>query len=716
MASVKLLLPSSPAVSSTPFFCDRLHRHLSLPSSPLRLQPLVLQTLDSAPALTFSSHSDEILTFGDEFTTSEDEEEGDDEDEDKGDGSTSSVSVPAASAVDDLEGALSKYIWSEPRKMAPQLSRQDRLALVDSIVGTDKNLLNALDGARYKLAPSDFGSMLQQLMQLKKWDKVGLVFDWMKVNKKLKPQSVSNFIMMMGRAGFHYRALRAYKGLTDLNIKLNKFVCNALLKTLVDAGSIEKAFALFDEMKADGFVPDVYSYSTIITGCAKRQGAFITAKKYMAEMSSKGLKPDAFIYASILHVCACFGLEDEAKDLFEEMKANGVEPSIFHYSPLLNMYAEKKKPEEAEKVFQDFKKAGLPLNEVIVNSLIKAYSNSGQLEKASRLFAEMPSLHCPPGEVTYSLMMDSYCKAGQLEEAQLLFEGMKRKGISPGNHAYSILISAYSKLGRADMVESLSKEVETRKQGISDPVLFNSVLKSYCELGMMDAIMKTLKRMNDESVSPDRATFNILICYFCKERMFDIALHTLADLKFRKLRPNLNSYAPLIIGLAGMGKVDRALELYVEMKEAGIRPSASVFNALIDALCKERRADETLKYLKEMVDMDLSPLPSCVEHILILSGSHIEILEEILEDSFRPYLVLNQVNLAFVLSGYQKQGSYVAMHKLLDYVKENDIDMGIAESWDELIDGLQQAGQTEILTRLSERTSKMQLSAASSTS
>lgn len=104
---------------------------------------------------------------------------------------------------------------------------------------------------------------------------------------------------------------------------------------------------------------------------------------------------------------------------------------------------------------------------------------------------------------------------------------------------YSILISAYSKLGRADMVTSLSKELMNRKQGISDAVLFNSVLKSFCELGMMDAVLDTLKRMNEESVSPDRATFNILICFFCKQRMFDIAFHTLNDLKVRKLRPNV---------------------------------------------------------------------------------------------------------------------------------------------------------------------------------
>ena len=101
-----------------------------------------------------------------------------------------------------------------------------------------------------------------------------------------------------------------------------------------------------------------------------------------------------------------------------------------------------------------------------------------------------------------------------------------------------MLISAYSKLGKAETVETLSNEAITQMRGSLDSALFNSILKSYCTLGMRDAIMDTLKRMSQESVSPDRATFNILIFYFCQERMFDIALQTFYDLKYRKFRPN----------------------------------------------------------------------------------------------------------------------------------------------------------------------------------
>ena len=91
------------------------------------------------------------------------------------------------------------------------------------------------------------------------------VFDWMKANKKLRAQSVSVYIVLMAKAGQHNRALQSYRDITDPDIKLNKFVCNTLLKVLIGATLVEKAFKVFEDMKADGFLPDVYSYSIVRT-------------------------------------------------------------------------------------------------------------------------------------------------------------------------------------------------------------------------------------------------------------------------------------------------------------------------------------------------------------------------------------------------------------------------------------------------------------------
>lgn len=563
---------------------------------------------------------------------------------------------------------------------------------------TAENLLSALDGVRFKLDSSDFNAILRRFGDLEKWQQVGLVFDWMKVNKKLVPTTVTSFFAMMGKAGHPEKALRAYKGLTISDIRRNKFVCNALFKILIESAYVKEAFNLFDEIKMDGFMPDLYTYSTLIAGCAKHEGAYLKAECLMEEIAARGLKPDSSVYESLLNVCASFGLEDEANSLFERMKTDDLSPNIYHYSALLNMYAEKGKPDEAEKVFEQMKEAGLPSSKVTLNSLIKAYSIGGQLEKARSLFNKMQHLGFPPDDVSYCLMMDLYCKAGMLEEAHLLFEEMKKTITISGSNGYCILISAYSKMGNVGKVELLTKEVESRKQGISDLILFNVLLNSYCELGMINTVMKLLERMEEESVAPDCATFNILISHFCKQESFDLALRALDDLKARKLRADLNSYAPLVAGLADAGKVDAAMALVAEMKDTKIAVPSSVFDSLIEALCKGRRADEAFMYLKDMLERSLSPAPISLEQLLILAGSRMDILDKIFESNMCLFY-LKEVNFVLVLSAYQEQGYHDAILKAIKLVQEHSY-VANNEELNHFVGSLQHAGQTEEGTRM----------------
>lgn len=599
---------------------------------------------------------------------------------------------------DKLTGALSKYLWSsEPRPKEPLVRFNERRLAIESVLQAD-NLPVALDRVRSKLSPGDCNAILRRFGEQEKWQQVCLVFDWMKVNRKLRSPTVTSFISLMGKAGLPDKALRAYRELTNLDMKKNNFICNTLFKTLIDAGYVERAFTLFDEIKLDGFTPDLYTYNILIAGCAKHRGAYSKAETLLEEMYARGLKPDKFVYASLLHVCATFGLEAEVKSLCERMKTDNIALTLFHYSALLNLHAEKGNPDEAEEVLQQMQVAGIPLNEVILNSLIKAYSNGGQLEKARNLFNEMPSLGFSPGYVSYILMLDLYCKAGKLDEAQLFFQEMKEKSLLTG-HGYCILISAYSRKGKVDQVEALMKELESRENGISELTLFNTLLKSYCELGMVDSVMRILKRMDEESVVPDRATFNILICYFCKEKLFDLALRTLNDMKARRLRPNLNSYGPLIAGFAKSGKVDKAVDLFGEMNDAQVSSSSAVFESLIEALCKEKRADEAFTYLKKMLEVNLSPMPSCLEQILILAGSRSDMLEEILEGNMKPALNLKQVDFVAVISAYQEQGYQDAIFKLVNFIREHSY-ASCNGDLKQVVDSLLEAGLTEASTRL----------------
>lgn len=89
-----------------------------------------------------------------------------------------------------------------------------------------------------------------------------------------------------------------------------------------------------------------------------------------------------------------------------------------------------------------------------------------------------------------------------------------------------------------DGVLKLVDQIEKGQRGQCDILLFNTLLKVYCNVGYMDGVTAILRKMDTEGCGPDRGTFNILIGYFAKEDLGDLAVKTLEDMEARGHRPN----------------------------------------------------------------------------------------------------------------------------------------------------------------------------------
>jgi pentatricopeptide repeat domain-containing protein 1 len=221
-----------------------------------------------------------------------------------------------------------------------------------------------------------------------------------------------------------------------------------------------------------------------------------------------------------------------------------------------------------------------------------------------------------------------------------------------GSIGYSILLSAYARVGQIEVVEKLVTEINKRAKGECDILLFNTLLKVYCNAGYMDGVMATLRKMDTEGCTPDRGTFNILIGYFAKEDLYDLALTTLQDMEIRGHRPNevsqsssvllslftslhftslkvsglcigglcsslealllpsnLNSpslmcdqatYNALFQGLVKIDKVDEMWHMFGVMKERGIAPSNLSLHTVISALIVHNRLDDAYTTFLEL--------------------------------------------------------------------------------------------------------------------
>jgi len=85
----------------------------------------------------------------------------------------------------------------------------------------------------------------------------------MQQNQKINVASYSSYVKFMGKSLSCVDAVEMYRDIKDRSIKYNVSVCNAFLSSLIKKGKSESSLKLFTQMKRDGLVPDVFTYSTV---------------------------------------------------------------------------------------------------------------------------------------------------------------------------------------------------------------------------------------------------------------------------------------------------------------------------------------------------------------------------------------------------------------------------------------------------------------------
>jgi pentatricopeptide repeat protein len=89
------------------------------------------------------------------------------------------------------------------------------------------------------------------------------LFLWMQENNKLDVYSYSHYIKFMANKLDASTMLKLYNNIQDESAKDNVYVCNSVLRCLIKKGKFDTAIKLFQQMKQDGLVPDLVTYSTV---------------------------------------------------------------------------------------------------------------------------------------------------------------------------------------------------------------------------------------------------------------------------------------------------------------------------------------------------------------------------------------------------------------------------------------------------------------------
>ncbi|BAD87953.1 putative PPR protein [Oryza sativa Japonica Group] len=402
------------------------------------------------------------------------------------------------------------------------------------------------------LQTQDCNIILRHYGETRRWDELSKVFGWMQEHDMLNIASYSSYFKYLGLSRNPARALQVYGAIRENPTRIHVSVCNSVLGCLVKNGRFDSSFKLYDEMIREGLSPDLFTYSTLLSGCMKLKQGYTKAMELVNELNSRGFQMDSVIYGTLLAICASHNCCEKAEEYFQKMKDEGHKPNLFHYSSLLNAYSENANYEKADLLMKDLRSSGLTPNKVILTTLLKVYSKGGLFEKARELLTELEASGFAQDEMPYCILIDGLVKERKIWEAMILFNDMKEKGVKSDGYAFSIMISALHRGGYREESKQLAKEFEA-KNATYDLVMLNTSLRAYCSTNDMESVMIMLRKMDESNISPDAITFNTLIRYFCMAKVYHLAYKTIQDMhtKGHQLNEELCSEIMMQLGEAG---------------------------------------------------------------------------------------------------------------------------------------------------------------------
>ncbi|XP_002461275.2 pentatricopeptide repeat-containing protein At1g09900 isoform X3 [Sorghum bicolor] len=197
---------------------------------------------------------------------------------------------------------------------------------------------------------------------------------------------------------------------------------NTLLNALAEDGRAVEARRVFDGMLAAGVAPNASSFNILVKLYAWRTAEFHLAYDEIHAMRRHGLVPDVGTFSTLVTGLCRAGKLDEAWGVLDWMLQEGCRPMVHTYTPIVQGYCCQGRIEEATNLIGFMEEAGCPPNAVTYNVLIRALCDDARFDEVKQVLAEIESKGHKPSTVTYNIYMDALSKKGMAKEALKQFE------------------------------------------------------------------------------------------------------------------------------------------------------------------------------------------------------------------------------------------------------------------------------------------------------
>ena len=197
-------------------------------------------------------------------------------------------------------------------------------------------------------------------------------------------------------------------------------VGSALVHMYAKSGSIEDAQLVFERMEEC----NVMTWNIMIGGLGQH-GRGQDALELFRKMKANGLVPDAYSFVALLSACSHAGLVDEGRQFFCAMKDYGVEPTVVHYTCMVDLLGRAGLLEETKRFISSMP---VEANAGTWGALLGACRTYGNVELGELAAKEVMKLE-PAAASPYVLVSNIYAAVGQWDQVSFIRHMMQERGI-----------------------------------------------------------------------------------------------------------------------------------------------------------------------------------------------------------------------------------------------------------------------------------------------
>ncbi|KAH7442971.1 hypothetical protein KP509_02G010800 [Ceratopteris richardii] len=409
---------------------------------------------------------------------------------------------------------------------------------------------------------------------------------------------------------------------------------NAMIAECVQAGCLDRATFLFEQMQLEGEFPNEVTFASLLslheTGLTLRNGRrlhsclqnfllendVLVANALISMYGKCGSVDDAMkifrglegknvvTWTIVMSICKQNNWYTSCSSLFKEMQQKGVVPDKLSFEIMIDAVSESEVFSEAHLLHIYAAIEDLDSNIDVANSLIHMYGKLCSLEDALSIFYKLDTWN----KQSFINVLNPCANLLAIPEGLMIHSSMVSDDIALDKFLGNNLINLYGKCGHVDNARWVFDKLDER-----DTFSWSIMINTYAQHGQGEVAMEFFDQMCQNKIIPNEVTFIGVLTACNHAGLVDVGLcHLISMEQEYGITPLENHYNCIVDLLSRSGRLEEAENMVLKIPQDS---RGVAWMTLLGACVSRGDVERGQRAAKNVFELDPeNPVPYIILH------------------------------------------------------------------------------------------------------